>query len=117
MSTFDVANPNSCTAKRPDTTVPQQTLFALNSEFIQDRAAKIASATGKDSDQNNSQRVSELFRRILGRDPQTEEEQLALKFIDESNNQSIEGQSSDPLIAWTQLAHALLASNEFIFID
>ncbi len=37
-STFDGANPNACTAKRPDTTVPQQTLFALNSEFIQDRA-------------------------------------------------------------------------------
>lgn len=28
MSTFDVANPNACTAKRPETTVPQQTLFA-----------------------------------------------------------------------------------------
>ncbi|MBU6384980.1 MAG: DUF1553 domain-containing protein [Planctomycetes bacterium] len=117
MSTFDVANPNSCTAKRPETTVPQQTLFALNSEFIQDRAAKIASASKKDSDQNNTQRVSELFRRILGRDPKTDEEQLALKFIEESNTPSLEGQSSDPQIAWTQLAHALLASNEFTFID
>jgi hypothetical protein len=97
--------------------VPQQTLFALNSEFIQDRAAKIASATKKDSDQTNTQRVSELFRRILGRDPKTDEEQLALKFIEESNTASIEGQSSDPQIAWTQLAHALLASNEFTFID
>ena len=41
-STFDGADPTSCTVKRPDTTVPQQTLYALNSAFIQDRAAAVA---------------------------------------------------------------------------
>ena len=33
LSTFDVADPNACTAQRPETTVPQQTLFALNSDL------------------------------------------------------------------------------------
>ena len=117
MSTFDVANPNACTAKRPETTVPQQTLFALNSEFIQDRAAKIASATNKDATQSKTDRISELFQRILGRRPNADEEQLALKFIDESSQASIEGQATDSEKGWTQLAHALLASNEFTFID
>lgn len=117
MSTFDVANPNACTAKRPETTVPQQTLFALNSEFIQDRAAKIASATKKDATQSKTDRISELFQRILGRRPNADEEQLALKFIDESSQESIEGQAPDSEKGWTQLAHALLASNEFTFID
>ena len=117
MSTFDVANPNACTAKRPETTVPQQTLFALNSEFIQDRAAKIASATKKDATQSKTDRISELFQRILGRRPNADEEQLALKFIDESSQASIEGQATDSEKGWTQLAHALLASNEFTFID
>lgn len=117
MSTFDVANPNACTAKRPETTVPQQTLFALNSEFIQDRAAKIASATKKDATQSKPDRISELFQRILGRRPNADEEQLALKFIDESSQASIEGQAPDSEKGWTQLAHALLASNEFTFID
>ena len=51
MSTFDAANPNACTAKRPETTVPQQTLFALNSDFIQDRAAAMAKVVyGNDSE-------------------------------------------------------------------
>jgi hypothetical protein len=117
MSTFDVANPNACTAKRPETTVPQQTLFALNSEFIQDRAAKIAATTKKEIEQAKTERVTELFRRILGRTPKADEEQLALKFIDESNQTSIESQSADPEKRWVQLAHALLASNEFTFID
>src|SRR5690606_11558972 len=40
-STFDSANPNACTLKRPDKLVPQQTLFALNSDFIQEQAAAI----------------------------------------------------------------------------
>ena len=117
MSTFDVANPNACTAKRPETTVPQQTLFALNSEFIQDRAAKIASSTKKDPDQAKPERIAELFRKILGRAPKADEEQLALRFIDESNKTVIEGQTADPEKGWAQLAHALLASNEFTFID
>ncbi|MFN9345028.1 MAG: DUF1553 domain-containing protein, partial [Planctomycetota bacterium] len=117
MSTFDVANPNACTAKRPETTVPQQTLFALNSEFIQDRAAKIASSTKKDPDQAKPERIAELFRKILGRAPKADEEQLALSFIDESNQTVIEGQAPDPEKGWAQLAHALLASNEFTFID
>jgi cytochrome c553 len=117
MSTFDVANPNACTAKRPETTVPQQTLFALNSEFIQDRAAKIASSTKKDPDQAKPERIAELFRKILGRMPKSDEEQLALKFIDDANQTIIEGQAPDPEKGWAQLAHALLASNEFTFID
>ncbi|MFM7517934.1 MAG: DUF1553 domain-containing protein, partial [Pirellula sp.] len=117
MSTFDVANPNACTAKRPETTVPQQTLFALNSEFIQDRAAKIAATTKKDPEQARSERISELFRKILGRAPKADEGQMALTFIDESNKTVIEGQTADPEKGWAQLAHALLASNEFTFID
>ncbi|MFY8071221.1 MAG: DUF1553 domain-containing protein, partial [Pirellula sp.] len=107
----------ACTAKRPETTVPQQTLFALNSEFIQDRAAKIASSTKKDPDQAKPERIAELFRKILGRAPKSDEEQLALRFIDESNKTVIEGQTADPEKGWAQLAHALLASNEFTFID
>ena len=117
MSTFDVANPNACTAKRPETTVPQQTLFALNSEFIQDRATKIASAVRKDDSLSDSQRVAELFQRILGRKSSPDEEKLALKFIEESIEKSADLPSQAPDRPWVQLAHALLASNEFTFID
>jgi hypothetical protein len=117
MSTFDVANPNACTAKRPDTTVPQQTLFALNSEFIQDRAAKIAAATKTDANDARSQRISELFRKILGRPPDTDEASLALQFIEESVERESQKEAKDLERPWAQLAHALLASNEFTFID
>jgi hypothetical protein len=111
-STFDGANPNACTAKRPDTTVPQQTLFALNSDFIQDRAAKLAGLSeGFVTDP--SARIQWLYRSVYSREPEPEELQLALKFVGTANANAESGSSSK----WQQLAHVLLAGNEFVFVD
>ena len=119
-STFDVANPNACTAKRPDTTVPQQTLFALNSEFVQDRASKLAELTIA-SNSDDIARLRWLYRRTFSRDPKDREIQLAMSFLQaESSNPSSD--SGNETIAsrptsWQQLAHVLLAANEFVFVD
>ncbi len=119
MSTFDSANPNACTAKRPETTVPQQTLFALNSEFIQDRAAKLASLTQVTSPQDWRARTQDLFRRVLGRNPTDRELDDVASFLREHVKQDDRAinPASYPETAWTQLSHALLASNEFLFLD
>ncbi len=119
-STFDGANPNACTIKRPDTTVPQQTLFALNSDFIQDRALKLESLSQTATGDSDSRRVEWLYRRIFSRNPEPKEIELAIQFIQSSsglvNGGLVNGEksSSSP---WQRLAHALLASNEFIFVD
>ena len=42
--TFDVANPSIHSPKRPETTVPQQALFAMNSDFIQQQARAAAAS-------------------------------------------------------------------------
>ncbi|MFO0940427.1 MAG: PSD1 and planctomycete cytochrome C domain-containing protein [Pirellulales bacterium] len=106
MSTFDVANPNACTAKRPETSVPQQTLFALNSDFIQDRAAKLAELTAGMKLNSSELRIAALVQRILGRQPTDSE-------LDQMKAYIAQGAES----SWTSLAHALLASNEFVFLD
>ncbi len=107
-STFDGANAASCTAKRSETTVPQQTLFALNSSFIQDRAAAFSKRS--EAIENHEQRIVFLFHEAYGRDPNDQELQASLRFIQED-------QSDNPVEAWQQLAHVLLAANEFIFVD
>lgn len=109
-STFDAANPNSCTATRPATNVPQQTLFALNSEFIQDRAAALASVEEIVSAESDEDRIRTLYQRVYSRLPETDELQLALRYVQAENGPS----KTNP---WHRLAHALLASNEFIFVD
>jgi hypothetical protein len=114
-STFDSANPNACSLKRPDTVVPQQTLFALNSDFIQERAAKLAALVGEANLENNSAKVEWLVRRIYGRSPSTDEVDLACRFIEQSPAQS--SPDHTPADRWQSLAHAMLASNEFMFVD
>jgi|688.fasta_scaffold37252_2 mono/diheme cytochrome c family protein len=142
MSTFDVANPNACTAKRPDTNVPQQTLFALNSAFIYERASKLSAKIASEpmtavsvpsvATESNGvapattlelqlrPRFEAIVRHVFGRDPTQEESLAAETFL-------LAGQPADSNLAnldptlrerrWTQLTHALLASNEFNFID
>ncbi len=118
MSTFDSANPNACTAKRPETAVPQQTLFALNSDFIQDRAKRIASLTKQGPAISNEERIVATVRRILGRIPTAIELERAHRFIDDREPVAAsDGLSMDPERKWIQLSHALLASNEFAFLD
>lgn len=115
-STFDGANPNACTAKRPDTTVPQQTLYALNSEFIQDRAAALARSSLEQShDQSDEGRIAWMTRRAWGREPKAEELEKMLSFL--RGGVSERPAEGWPPQRWGRLAHVLLASNEFLFID
>ena len=112
MSTFDGANPNACTAKRPETQAPQQTLFALNSTFIQDRAAAMAAAV-MPPEANETHRVAgirALYRRAYSRDPDREELAAAADYLQNETH-------STPQEAWQRLAHVLLASNEFVFVE
>ncbi|MCA9172194.1 MAG: DUF1553 domain-containing protein, partial [Planctomycetales bacterium] len=112
LSSFDAANPNACTAKRPDTTVPQQTLFALNSEFIQDRALALAKdAINSDSGhRSDAETIRTLYHRLFGREPDDNELSAAIGYVKrEASDNEVE--------AWQHLAHVLLATNEFVFVD
>lgn len=126
-STFDGADPTSCTVKRPDTTVPQQTLYALNSAFIQDRAAAVAKLV-VDAAATDGDRVEWLYQRIYLRQPDPNEIELAIAFVtrphpngDSTNGDTTETTGEISVVAgserWAQLAHAMLASNEFMFLD
>ncbi|MCA9212098.1 MAG: PSD1 domain-containing protein [Planctomycetales bacterium] len=118
FSNFDVANPNACTVKRPETTVPQQTLFALNSDFIQDRAAALASslnlplANEPVSETEAHEFIRAMYRRALSRNPTDAELQEASRFV----TSTIHTSDTQPT-RWQRLAHVLLAANEFVFID
>ena len=98
--TFDVANPSIHSPKRPETTVPQQALFAMNSDFIQQHArAAAASLISLDK----SLAIRKLYHRILSRNPSTQELQLATRYL-----------SSGGL---PQFAQVLMMSNEFLYVD
>ena len=108
FSTFDGADPSACTVKRPRTMVPQQTLFALNSDFVQDRAAALLKLPEIQKAPTDEERINWLYRRTYSRQPTSEETKAATNYINKSTNKEK---------ARRHLVHALLASNEFHFVD
>jgi len=108
VSTFDGSDPSACTVKRPETMVPQQTLYALNSDYIQDRAKALIQLPEVRGAKSDEDRARAIYRRIYSRAPSDREIGAALEFVTEAK---------DANAAWAQLAHALLASNEFHFVD
>lgn len=114
-STFDVANPNSCTVKRPDTSVPQQTLFALNSAFIQDRALQFAKLAEAEVPSGTLERIRWMYHKAFARDPREEELNRVMMFLATAPNPDLGSEIAPE--RWQQFAHVLLASNEFLFVD
>jgi hypothetical protein len=110
-STFDGANPSACTARRPETTIPQQALFALNSPFVQDRAAAFAAAATRAVPAGGADRVAWMFRRAVSREPAAAEAADAAAYVES------ETAAGGAAAAWRRFAQVLLASNEFHFLD
>lgn len=104
---FDFAVPDQSVERRPQTTVPQQALFGLNSPFLIEQARALVARTVGARD-----RVAALYRRALGRVPTAEEEQAALRFLE--GTRTVPGSK---LSAWEQLAQVLLLTNEVMFLD
>ncbi|MEM7383409.1 MAG: DUF1549 and DUF1553 domain-containing protein [Verrucomicrobiota bacterium] len=108
LQVFDFANPELHSPRRYETNVPQQALFFLNSPFTMDRARVLARRV----DQSNSEAAIErLFVSAFQRRPHPGERQNSLSFV----NQPADPEST--MNRWEQLAHALLLSNEFMFLD
>ena len=115
--TFDFASPDTSCAQRHETTVPQQALYLLNNAFVVERARALAARAAERADgEGNRERVRALYRLALARDPDGEEEALALEFV----GRSADGAGADAgalRAAWTRFAQVLLMTNEFVFID
>ena len=100
VQTFDFANADTSTPRRSQTTVPQQALFALNSDFILARAKALAARSKAETSEAT---VSRLCNFAWGRDPAPEEMQEFTAFLAENSLES--------------LAQVLLMSNELMFVD
>jgi len=99
---FDAADPTAIVDRRTDSTVAPQALFLMNHPFVAARAKKLAGQlTGDDR-----ARVEGLYRKLFGRAAPEDEVTLALWFV-----------SSRGAAGWEQFCHALLCSNEFVYVD
>ncbi len=76
---FDFANPDSHSPQRFVTTVPQQALFLMNSPFMKTQAEALSGLTATAADEQTMIRA--LYQRVLLREPQADELELARRFI------------------------------------
>src|SRR5207248_7314315 len=77
---FDFASPDQSAERRPQTTVPQQALFAMNAPFVLEQARALA-ARPEVTAAAGEGRVTALYRRVLVRDPEPDEVLAALRFV------------------------------------
>lgn len=110
---FDYADPDASTPRRPQTMVPQQALFEMNSPFIRARAERIGALISREGGELREQIVL-VFRRVLSRNPTETQLQQAEQFC------TAAAQRVDPesqLTPLAELAQVLMLTNEAAFID
>jgi len=73
---FDFSNPQETTAKRPNTTIPMQALFTMNSEFVQNQAENLAKKTADEKD-----KIAAMHKAVFAKTPSEKDRQLADSFL------------------------------------
>lgn len=111
LSVFDFPHPSDMTGARPNTTVATQALFLLNSPFVKQQAVHLAERLREEEPNDERERANRLYLLTLSRPARASEIETILDFLDRCS-QDLNGDRS---AAWTQLCHALLASNGFLF--
>jgi hypothetical protein len=79
--TFDLASPDTSSAQRFVTTVPQQALFMINSPFVIEQARSLVRRPEIASAKQPEQKIDALYRTTLQRAPSAEEVNLAESFV------------------------------------
>lgn len=110
--TFDLASPDAHTPQRLETMVPQQALYMLNGPLVAAQAARLGDRARAVAGEHSSEKaIQTLYQRVLSRRPEAEEIALGQEFV-AAWKPGDEGSDG-----WETYAHALLSSNEFLFID
>jgi mono/diheme cytochrome c family protein len=112
--TFDFASPDATSPRRFITVVPQQALFLMNSPFVSEQARHLAARLDAEHLADPGARIDRLYRLGLGRLPESDERELALKFV---GHRSDKAPAAGGLSGWEAYAQALLLTNEFSYVD
>ena len=109
---FDLPNPDQSAAKRTRTTVPQQSLFMINSPFVAAQANHIMKELVSNNERQLDQ-IKQLYRTLFQREPTPLEIEIGSQYIKSAEL----SHRPDNLAPLARYAQVLLCTNEFEFID
>jgi hypothetical protein len=109
---FDFGDATTPDGRRSSTTVATQALFVMNSPLVIREAKSLADTVLK-QEKAGKRRINEIYLRVLGRQPDANEIDDGLSYVQDLRRKWNE---IDEEKAWTSLTHALMASNEFMFV-
>jgi hypothetical protein len=107
---FDAANPDASTEKRTPSTVAPQALLFLNHPFVRAQARHLAERLGAENCGDERARIDRAYRLLFGRPARPEEVAVFRRYLARPGGPRDQAD-------WPGLAHVLLCSNEFIYID
>ena len=99
---FDFAQPSEFSGRRATTAVPTQALFLMNSPLVKKHAAALAARVRK-MEKDETKQLNHLWLTVLNRPINADEQRDAQQFLKTAGKNG-----------WTDLCHAMLASNEFL---
>ncbi|HUG66972.1 MAG TPA: PSD1 and planctomycete cytochrome C domain-containing protein [Pirellulaceae bacterium] len=116
MEMFDAPSGIASCSRRAVSTVALQPLFMLNSQFMTQRASSLAVVVSEVAGEDIERQITVAFERTLSRKPNDEELTLARKILQQDPGESTDDEDSIARRPLTQLCHALLNLNEFVYI-
>ena len=120
LALFDGADPNVSTARRQLTTVPTQSLFLMNNEFVHQRATVIAERLLESDVGTDTDRVKWVFMKAFGRPNTDSELSESIEFLTAYRTALAEASMPERAresAAWSGFARTILTRNEFLFVD
>ena len=116
LDLFDGPDGNLHVGVRRPTTTTLQSLYLMNSPFINDQSQAIARRVLAFDDSRDA-RVSWVYRHLFGRDAQDADVQAIGEQLDRFAVQLADETDDKAELAWTGMIRAMLCSNEFMFVD
>ncbi len=113
LKMHDFPDPGAHSARRKPTTTPVQQLFAMNSPFLFKQADRLATVIGIGNGKPLPSHIHDAYRILFQRQPTDDELALGERFL----SGTPAADKTQRAARWSQYLHALLASNEFLFVD
>jgi hypothetical protein len=106
MMAFDAPSPFNTMGRRSVSNVPAQALILMNDPFVIEQSKLWAKRVLSGSQNTAEQRIARMYHSAFARPPSAAETAAVLAFL-----------AGNDQYAWADLAHVLINSKEFIYIN